>query len=108
MPKNSGLSENNQSLVFKLIYKNTSFLFTGDIEEESEQFLVKTQQGNLKADVLKVAHHGSKTSSTESFLISVIPQFAIIQAGRQNRYHHPHGSVINRFETLGIQVSKNR
>lgn len=69
---------NNNSLVMKFVYKDFSMLFTGDIEEEAEIYLANTYKNKLKADILKVAHHGSKTSTTEVFLQYVKPQIALI------------------------------
>ncbi|WP_246218184.1 DNA internalization-related competence protein ComEC/Rec2 [Litoribacterium kuwaitense] len=99
--KNEHFSENNQSLVIKAVLGNRTWLFTGDIEEEREEEL-KAQ--NLKADVLKIAHHGSRTSSSASFLEAVSPQWAVISAGRNNRFNHPHEEVLERLRHLGISV----
>ena len=78
-------------------------MFTGDLEEEGEKFLVATYP-ELRADVLKVAHHGSNTSSTTTFLSVVQPNIAVISAGERNRYGHPHKDVIERFEKRGIEI----
>ena len=76
---------NNNSLVFKLEYKAFKMLFTGDIEEVAEEQLLKMyKNGELKADILKVAHHGSKTSSTEKFIKAVNPKIALIGVGQNN------------------------
>ena len=91
---------NNNSLVFKLYYKKISILFTGDIEEEAEKVLVYLYKEKLKSDILKVAHHGSKTSSSEEFLKYVRPKIALIGVGKNNIFGHPSGSVIQRFEKL--------
>ena len=72
---------NNNSLVFQLTYKNSSILFTGDIEEIAEKAILRKYAKNkriLKSNILKVAHHGSKTSSTKEFLQAVNPQIALI------------------------------
>lgn len=80
---------NNYSGVIRLVWGSTSFLFTGDAEKESEQVMLYS--GNeLKADVLKVGHHGSSTSSSSGFLDAVDPQYAVISCGRDNPYGHPH------------------
>ena len=74
-------SINNNSLVFKLIYKEWSILFTGDIEEEAEEKLVYLYKENLECDILKVAHHGSKTSSINEFIQYANPKIALIGVG---------------------------
>ena len=93
---------NNNSLVFKLVYKEFSMLFTGDIEKITEEKLVfMYEKGNvLKSIVLKVAHHGSKSSSTQKFLQLVQPQIALIGVGKNNLYGHPNEEIMNRLESL--------
>ncbi len=95
---------NNASIVGKLIYGNNSFLLTGDASISNEIRLVKDYggAGELKADVLKLGHHGSRTSSAIEFLQNVKPQIAIISAGKNNRYGHPHPEVLNRLKNLNI------
>jgi len=94
---------NNYSAVIKLSYNNTSFLFTGDAESISEQEM--TSRGyDLKADVLKVGHHGSATSTTAFFLNKVSPQYAIISVGKDNSYGHPDNLILNRFKNFGVEV----
>ena len=100
---NNEVSENrinNNSLVFKLYYKNLSMLFTGDIEEEAENVLVKLYKEKLKSDILKVGHHGSKTSSTESFINCVNPTIALIGVGENNNFGHPSEEIIQKLENL--------
>ncbi|MFH1769440.1 MAG: ComEC/Rec2 family competence protein [Parcubacteria group bacterium] len=92
---------NDTSLVMKLIYGDHSLLLTGDIEAPTERrmpFLI----GGLDSDFIKLAHHGSNTSSTQEFLEAVSPEIAFIQAGENNRYNHPHEDVINRLAQLSI------
>ena len=89
---------NNNSLVFKMQYNNTSILFTGDIEKEAESVLVNLYKEELKSDILKVGHHGSKTSSCEEFLKYVSPQIALIGVGKNNIFGHPNEEVIGRLE----------
>lgn len=94
---------NNNALVCKLYYKNFSILFTGDIEEEAEKLIFKSYENNqdkLKTTVLKVAHHGSNTSSIEKILEAVSPQSALIGVGKNNKYGHPNDEVIERLEDL--------
>ncbi len=79
---------NNYSPILKIYYGETSFLFTGDAETEAEMEAVKSSK-NLKSDVLKVGHHGSTTSSTDSFLKEVSPKIAVISSCLDNSYRHP-------------------
>lgn len=97
---------NNASIVNRLVYKNRSFLFTGDAEKEVEEELL-SKDFDLKADVLKAGHHGSSSSSAEEFLKAVNPQFAVIQCGRDNDFGHPHLRVIRNLEDLGIGIKRN-
>lgn len=94
---------NNNSIVCKLVYKSFSMLFTGDIEELAEKTIIEKYENNLnilKSTVLKVAHHGSKTSTTEEFLNVVKPKIALIGVGENNLYGHPNLSVIERLNEL--------
>lgn len=94
---------NNDSLVLSMRNKNFHGLFIGDLEERGELDLVEYYSRAIQQiDVLKVGHHGSKTSSTEQFLNLVQPSVAIIQAGFENRYGHPHPEVVERLEELRI------
>lgn len=91
---------NNNSLVFKLIYKEFSILFTGDIEEEAEKYLVKEYKNSLKSTILKVGHHGSKTSSISEFIDCVKPKIALIGVGQNNNFGHPNEEVLKRLIKL--------
>lgn len=86
----------------KLLYKNFSILFTGDIEEIAEkQILEEYKNSNiLKSEILKVAHHGSKTSSMQSFLENVKPKIALIGVGKDNTFGHPNDEVLERLNLL--------
>lgn len=103
-PKNELIQENilnNNSLVVKLEYKEFDMLFTGDIEAVAEEMFVKMYtNGELKAEALKVPHHGSKSSSTLEFLKAVEAEVALIGVGGNNKYGHPNGDVLNRFDEL--------
>ncbi len=102
-PTGKERSENNASIVLWAKLGGITWLFTGDLEEEGEKGLVATYP-DLRADVLKVAHHGSNTSSITPFLSAVQPNIAIISVGERNRYGHPHKEVIERFEKMGIEI----
>lgn len=92
---------NNNSIVVKIVYGKNSFLFTGDIEREGENIL--SQYGNLlQSDVIKIPHHGSKTSSTLTLLNAVKPQFAVISLGKNNKFNFPSQNVIERLHHLNI------
>lgn len=97
----SDLDENDASAVVYVVWKEFSALFTGDMALESEEAVLTALAGR-KADVLKVAHHGSKTATSERFLREVSPETAIISSGRNNRYGHPHQEVLERLEAAGI------
>ncbi len=94
---------NNTSIVLKMIYGNISFLFTGDLEHDAETRLVETG-ADLRADVLKVGHHGSDTSSSYLFLRSVLPQIGIISCGKDNSYGHPHKEILERFDQAETKI----
>ena len=95
---------NNNSLVFKLIYKNFSMMFTGDIEEIAEKAIIDKYQNKLKANILKIAHHGSKTSSTLDFLNATNPKTAIIGVGKNNKFGHPSDITIDNLEKKKIKI----
>jgi len=94
---------NNASIVSQLVYKDFEILLTGDIEKKTENALVDSGL-NLESDILKIAHHGSKTSSTEKFLEVVKPTAVVIQLGKNNSYGHPHQSVLERLRLNNIAV----
>jgi len=94
---------NNTSLTFKLIYGQTKFLFTGDLEQLAEEKILASAV-NLQADVLKVGHHGSDTSSSQAFLDKIQPQLAVISVGKDNDFGFPSLRVIKRLERLGAQI----
>jgi competence protein ComEC len=94
---------NNYSAVIKIQYGNTSFLLTGDAEAESEQQMLVSGT-NLKADVLKVGHHGSNSSTTSSFIKAVSPKYAVISCGAGNQYGHPHQEVLSRLANTGVKT----
>ncbi len=93
---------NDASIVARLVYGDTSFMLTGDAPKKMEEYIVLMEGRGLKSDVLKLGHHGSKTSTSEMFLAAVAPTYAIISAGKDNRYGHPHKEVMDRIEQFGI------
>ena len=95
---------NNTSIMGKIFYGQNSILFTGDAEGVEENSLL-LNGSDLKADILQVAHHGSKSSTDQEFLAAVAPQIAVIQVGAKNRYGHPTQEVLERLK--GIKVLRN-
>ncbi len=93
--------ENNDSIVLKIHSRKNGFLFTGDIEEEAEENLLHLGE-HLKSNVLKVPHHGSRTSVLEMFFSSVSPEIAVISAGRKNLYNHPHDETLDMLNSAKI------
>ena len=93
-------SINNNSLVCKMVYRDFSMLFTGDIEAIAEKAIFEKYKNTsiLKSTILKVAHHGSKSSSTEEFLNAVKPKIALIGVGKNNTFGHPNAEVLKRIE----------
>lgn len=96
--------QNNNSVVLKLHYGDFTMLLTGDIEAPAEALLYKKYGSSLKSDVLKVGHHGSKTSSYYKFIEQVKPQYALISCGDFVKYHHPNKNVVGSLEHLGAKV----
>lgn len=96
-------STNNTSIVLKLTYGNTSFLFTGDAEREEEKDIIE-RGFDLSADVLKVGHHGSSTSTSYTFLREVMPEYAVISCGKGNSYGHPHEETLSRLKDADVKV----
>jgi len=92
---------NNVSVVTRLVYDDIEILLTGDIEKKVENYLVN-QDFELESDILKLAHHGSKTSSSYNFLKKVDPEVAVISVGENNRYKHPSQEVLERIKDLII------
>lgn len=94
---------NNTSIVLKIQYGETSFLFTGDAERESEADIYESG-ADLSATLLKVGHHGSSTSTSYLFLREVMPKYAVISLGKNNDYGHPHAETLSRLQDAGVTV----
>jgi competence protein ComEC len=98
-------AKNNDSLVLRLKYRNRTLLLPGNAEKQAEHaMLAENSEDDLRADVLKVGHHGSKNSTTEEFLEAVRPQAAIISAGEDNPYGHPSPELLERLPTAGARA----
>ncbi len=99
-----GKAINNNSLVMKVAFGSTAFLFTGDLMAKGEMELIKTKGALLESTIMFIPHHGSKTSSTKAFLKKIRPEVAVVSAGFMNRFGFPKPSVIKRYETAHIRV----
>ena len=97
---------NNNSIVLKMVYGDTSFMFTGDAEVKAEEDIM-AKGYDLKADVLKVGHHGSSTSTSDKWLSLVDPMYAVIQCEKGNDYGHPHKETIQKLNAKGIEIFRN-
>lgn len=96
---------NNASIVMKLFYGSTSYLFTGDLEMEGEAQIIQFNE-ELESDVLKVGHHGSKTSSSDYFLQRVLPKIAVVSVGYKHKFHHPNEDVMNRISQYAETIHR--
>ena len=97
---------NNNSIVAKVIYNNFSILFTRDIEKVAEENIIREYKdtNSLTSNIIKIAHHGSKTSSTEGFLNLVNPKIALIGVGRDNKFGHPNEETIQRLKNMKVKI----
>lgn len=95
---------NNTSVVCRLTYGENSFLFTGDCEDKAETAILQRKGITVSADVLKVGHHGSDTSTSDPFLEAVDPEIALISVGTGNTYSHPVPSTLEKLEKRGIEI----
>jgi len=96
-------SANNFSVVSRLVFGKTSFLFLGDIYQSAEKEIAE-KNGNLDSDVLKISHHGSKYSSNEDFIKEVSPEIGVISVGKDNNYGHPNQETLETLEKYGINI----
>lgn len=103
-PNGSGYEDlNNNSIVIRLTFGNNSFMFDGDAEDISENEML-SKGFDVSADVLKVGHHGSNSSTSQAFLDKVNPKYAVISVGVDNSYGHPHKSTKEKLKAKGIKV----
>lgn len=98
------MESNSSSIILQLIYGETEFLFTGDSPKRIEEYLVLAEGEHLNSDILKVGHHGSRTSTSELFLEEVAPTYAVISAEKDNRYGHPHVEVTDLLFNKRVKV----
>lgn len=94
---------NHMSVVSKVSFGKTSVMLTGDTETPAEEDMLKNTTVDYSADILKVGHHGSKTSTGKKWLNAVDPQYAVISCGMDNDYGHPHKVIVNRLEEYGVE-----
>ena len=94
---------NNYSVVLKITYKNSKFLFTGDAEQEDESKILNNGF-DISSDALKVGHHGSSSSSSENFLKEVSPKIAVISCGKNNDYGHPHKVTLDKLNSINCKI----
>jgi DNA internalization-related competence protein ComEC/Rec2 len=94
---------NNSSVVLRMEHGETAFIFTGDAEIPAERWMTANIQ-SLHADVLKIGHHGSRTSTSEEFLSAVNPAYAVISVAASNQYNHPHDEILARIEAHGAEI----
>lgn len=95
---------NDLSIVVKVTYGDTSLLLTGDAESRAEELMLSAEKDLLKADVLKLGHHGSSTSSSKAFLEAVQPKAVVISVGKNNDYGHPHKETLQRLKSIGTEI----
>lgn len=101
---NDTMDENDKSLVLRMDYQNTSFLFTGDAEQEEQQLLLFNSYDALHVNVLKASHHGSANGATRAWLKAVQPQITVISCGRDNPYGHPQGQTLDLLSEIGSAI----
>lgn len=101
-------SSNDGSIVAKLVYGKTSVILQGDSTSGVEHYLLSQKNSKvfLHSDILKAGHHGSRTSSSKEYVAAVSPNYAIISAGKENKYGHPHKETLGTLMSLGIQILK--
>lgn len=95
---------NNASLVIRLTYGDTAFLFSGDAEKTEEEAVLQKYEDRLQADVYQVGHHGSSTSTSQAFLEAIRPSIAVISCGKDNKYGHPHAETLTLLQSLKINI----
>ncbi|MDP3684141.1 MAG: MBL fold metallo-hydrolase, partial [Ignavibacteria bacterium] len=98
---------NDRSGIIKIVHGKTSFLFVGDAHLKMENYLTSTWNNFLDSDVLKVGHHGSKTSSGENFLNFVTPEISLISVGEQNKFGHPSQVILDRLKKLNSKLLRS-
>jgi competence protein ComEC len=98
------LNSNDGSIVGQLVYCSSTIMFTGDAPNVIEEYVLLLDGTRIRSDILKAGHHGSKTSASEPFVSAVAPKYAVISAGLNNRYGHPHQETLDLFKKLNIKT----
>lgn len=98
------MDENDQSLILRIQYGSTYFLFTGDAEQEEQQLLMYNSYDSLRANVLKAAHHGSSNGASAAWIKAVKPEITVISCGKNNEYGHPHEKTLDLLKNAGSSV----
>ena len=98
------LNTNDSSIIGQLVYGSTTVMFNGDAPSATEEYVLALDGEKIKSDILKAGHHGSRTSASEPFVSAVAPQYAVISAGLNNRYGHPHQETLDLFAKLNIKT----
>lgn len=96
---------NNYSVVILMEYQDIKILFSGDAEEPEERYII-SENPNISADIIKIGHHGSRTSTSQEYLNIVNPKFAVISVGENNDYGHPHADSLNRLRQANVEVRR--
>ena len=100
----SGIEANDASIIAQLVYGDTEFIFSGDASQKMEKYVAGLDGKGLESDVLKLGHHGSKTSTSNIFLGLVNPDYTVVSAGEDNRYGHPHKEVLDTLEQFAVPL----
>jgi len=98
------LETNTSSIIGQLVYGSSTVMFNGDAPSATEEYVLELDGGKIKSNILKAGHHGSRTSASESFVSTVAPQYAVISAGLDNGYGHPHQETLDLFKKLKIET----
>ncbi len=105
-PKEIVGDSNSNSLAIKLSYGESDFVFTGDADYKSEREMVVSGI-DLECEVLSVAHHGSASGTSETFVVATTPEYAVISCGKNNGYGHPHKEILQTLNTYGVEILRN-
>jgi competence protein ComEC len=100
----SGLSSNDGSIVMRLVYGDTSVMLQGDSTYKIEEYLMTLDKDGLESNILKIGHHGSRTSTGEEYMKAVSPEWAVISAGKDNSYGHPHKEVLDILNKQKVKI----
>jgi len=100
----SKLETNTSSIIGQLVYGSSTVMFNGDAPSATEEYVLDLDGSKIKSDILKAGHHGSKTSASEVFVSAIAPKYAVISAGLNNKYGHPHQETLDLFKKLNVET----